>query len=122
MTATPNEASPTPGRAQKIVSALQGIELPPQLTGIIITIAGRTVGSALVAWLAGLGLQSGYHVSLPFLGTWAALYAAYTGLGHLAHAMSSGFHLSKVEAVPLLKQAEHDAFATIIAKLDAAGK
>lgn len=75
-------------------------------------------GSALVTWLAGIGLHSGYNVSVPFLGTWASVMAGLIVVGHYAYVASSGFHLSKVDWQAQLKVAEHDGLALVLDRLN----
>lgn len=92
------------------------------LPGIGLALGERALASGAVSWLAGVGLQSGYHVSVPFVGTWVAVFAGFWAIAHGAKGAADGFHLSKVNATGLLKQAENAGLAALMAKLGSAGK
>jgi hypothetical protein len=78
---------------------------------------GRIGGSALFTWLAGVGLHSGYGVSVPFLGTWVAAVGGLIVIGHVIGAAAGSFHASKINAAGPLKAAEHLASAELLAAL-----
>lgn len=84
----------------------------------IVTLILHGGGSALVTWLAGIGLHSGYNVSVPFLGTWASVLAGLLVVGHYAYVASTGFHWSKTDWMAQLKVAEHDGLALVLDRLN----
>lgn len=92
----------------------------PSASAVLTNMAARIAGTALISWLSGLGLHSGYHISVPFLATWAALYAALVTIGHVTGMAADSFHMSKAQAAGLIKQAENTAVSALAAKLGSA--
>lgn len=70
---------------------------------------------ALGTWLAGLGLSS-YHISVPFLGTYAVSLAGLVAVFHVAYMTSSSFHISKVEWTGTIEKAAHAAWQVVLSQ------
>jgi hypothetical protein len=53
---------------------------------------------ALAAWLAGVALNKGYGVHVPFVATWLLLLVGFAGVLKVTSEVASGWHSTRVKA------------------------
>ena len=79
----------------------------PKAPSLLPNWGGAALADApFLSWLAGVGLNRGFGVHVPFIAGWLLLAALFTLVYSLASVASNAYHREAIKATPLLAAAD----------------